>query len=73
MKQQRLVPNQWFKPVMRYDPRQRIYRVFRLQWRNGKLSFAASARPFAFHRESDEWLLTFAWMRVHFIRGNLFR
>lgn len=67
------------KNVMRYDPRQRKLRLFRLLWQVGtvgdgdgysaKLSFALVPKLFGWSDEFFGWRLTLLCVQVHHLRA----
>lgn len=72
------------KPIMRYDPSNRMLRLARLMWQRGKVGdgvgysakLSIGLRPaiFAFHRDWDGWRLTVLGVRLHHQRsyGGIF-
>lgn len=67
------------KPVFRYSPTERTFRVGRVVWTNGVVGdgdgysakFSLALRPVLFHR-SDEfagWDVTFLGLRFHYQRS----
>lgn len=68
-----------FKRVMRYDSRQKLYRLGRFLWSCGKVgdgkgfsvkfSIALSRALFQFRRDRNEWLLTLFGVRLHYRRA----
>lgn len=63
-----------FKRVMRYEPAQRKFRLFRLMWTKGvvgkggysaKLAVSLWPRLFHFERDFHEWRLTVLGISVH--------
>lgn len=68
-----------FKRVMRYERRQRKFRLFRLMWVRGtvgmggysaKLAVALWPRLFHFERGWHEWRLTILGISVHMLRSR---
>lgn len=63
------------KPVFRYDPTQRKFRLFRLLWTRGVVGdgkgysakLAVSLRPklFQFQRDFNEWRVTILGIDIH--------
>lgn len=63
-----------FKRVMRYEPLQRKYRLFRLMWVKGvvgkggysaKLAVSLWPKLFHFERDFNEWRLTILGVSIH--------
>ena len=67
------------KPVFRYSPSERTYRIARLVWHRGtvgdgagysnKLSLSLWPRLFRWQRGSDGWTVVLFGVRVHYARS----
>lgn len=62
------------KQVMRYDPRQRKFRLFRVMWTKGivgkggystKLAVSLLPKLIGFERDFNEWRLTLLGISIH--------
>jgi len=68
-----------FRRIFRYDPDNRLLRLFRVTWQRGtvgdgkgysnKLTLGLRPRLFGFRREYGGWLLTLFGLRLHYDRS----